>query len=96
LYKESEISKDWWLDRGGWSITHPVYTWYKDTERLYTQIKIENNNLLEFAARKKLEWKPYTESWWVEEFGKKEKTYRFRPPIREYLDKISVIYTKIS
>jgi hypothetical protein len=95
MYKETEIARDWWLERGGWDIHHPVYTWYKDTERLTAQIEIENNNLLEFTKRKGLEWKPYNEEWWQEEFGKKEKTYRFRPPVKEYLDKIFVIYTTI-
>lgn len=95
LYKDSDTARDWWFERGGWEIHHPVYTWYKDNDRMYEQIQIENNNLLDFAQRKNLKWEPYNEEWWLKQFGKKEKTFRFRPPVKEYLDKINVIYTKI-
>lgn len=96
LYKDSETARDWWFERGGWSIHHPVYTWYENDDRMYQQIKIENTNLLKFAENKGLTWEPYSEDWWQQRFGKKEKQYRFRPPVKEYLDKISVIYTKIT
>jgi hypothetical protein len=96
LYKDSEISRDWWLERGGWDIHHPVYTWYENNERLFQQIQIENENLLKFAKDKGLEWEQYNEEWFLSKFGKKEKLYRFRPPPKEYINKIFVIYTKIS
>jgi hypothetical protein len=96
LYKNSQTSRDWWFERGGWNIHHPVYTWYENDERLFEQIKIENTNLLNFAEEKGLEWETYNEEWWQLRFGKKEKEFRFRPPVKEYLNQISVIYTKIT
>lgn len=96
LYKNSQLSRDWWFERGGWSIHHPVYTWYENDDRLFEQIKIENTNLLNFAEEKGLIWQTYSEDWWKQRFGEKEKQYRFRPPVKEYLNKISVIYTKIT
>lgn len=95
LYKNSQTARDWWFERGGWTIHHPVYTWYENDERLFEQIKIENTNLLNFAEEKGLEWQTYSEEWWQKRFGKKEKQFRFRPPVKEYLGTISVIYTKI-
>jgi hypothetical protein len=96
LYKNSQTSRDWWFERGGWNIHHPVYTWYENDERLFEQIKIENTNLLNFVEEKGLEWQTYSEEWWQLKFGKKEKEFRFRPPVKEYLNQISVIYTKIT
>jgi len=96
IYKESKSSVNWWLERGGWDIEHPVYTWYENTERLTQQITEENNNLLDFASKKNLVWEPYTEEWWQSKFGKPETSHPYRPPRREYqFNKISVIYTII-
>lgn len=94
IYKDSELAKNWWLDRGGWNIDHPNYTWYENTEKLSTQIQIENTNLLNFAKDKNLIWEPYDENYWREKFGKEENQHKFRPPIG-IKGEILVIYTKI-
>ena len=32
----------WWHFVGGWNITYPYYTWYKDNETLFEKIQLEN------------------------------------------------------
>jgi hypothetical protein len=96
IYKPTDLAIKWWFKRGGWSISHPVYTWYKDDETIKQQINEENNNLLKFAEEKNLKWEVYHEGWWLEKFGREEKQYPNRPPKLEYdNNNISVIYTKI-
>lgn len=97
IHKGSTESVRWWLRRGGWNIKHPVYTWYKDTERLTQQIIIENEALLKFASEKNLKWDVYDEDWWMRRFGRLEVTEQGRPPIKEYTNSpISIIYTEIT
>lgn len=96
IHKEDQASVNWWLERGGWEIKHPVYDWYENTARLTEQIRIENSYLLDFAQRRGLTWEGYQESWWLERFGAEEITEQYRPPRREYeSNPISVIYTTI-
>jgi hypothetical protein len=45
---------EWWSHLGGWDITFPVYTWYKDDERMQQKIKLENAFILKFIFEKNL------------------------------------------
>jgi hypothetical protein len=45
---------DWWKHLGGWEISFPVYTWYKDDERMRKQIREENAWILKFIFEKNL------------------------------------------
>jgi hypothetical protein len=39
----------WWHKAGGWGITYPNYTWYRDDARMLEKIKEENSNILKFG-----------------------------------------------
>ncbi len=56
IHRDSEPAHEWWHKMGGWDIQHPSYTWYENSEKLLNQIKKENNSILEFADRKKIQW----------------------------------------
>lgn len=45
---------DWWKHLGGWNISFPVYTWYKDDDRMRKQIREENAWILKFVFEKNL------------------------------------------
>lgn len=42
FYMESEDCFTWWHRVGGWDIEYPHYNWYKNDERMRSQIEIEN------------------------------------------------------
>lgn len=46
----------WWHLVGGWNIKFPIYTWYKDNERMYRQLSKENDLLIEFSIKHKLQF----------------------------------------
>jgi hypothetical protein len=45
---------DWWSHLGGWNITFPVYTWYKDNIRMQEKVREENAYILKFVFEKNL------------------------------------------
>jgi hypothetical protein len=45
---------DWWTHLGGWNITFPVYTWYKEDTRMQSKIREENAYILKFVFEKNL------------------------------------------
>jgi hypothetical protein len=48
VYRTNEECFDWWHVCGGWDISYPHYTWYKDDNGMRTQIAIENKHILDF------------------------------------------------
>lgn len=95
IYRDTENSLKWWRKRGGWSIQHPVYTWYKDDATMEERITEENRLILDFAERKNLEWNIYDENWWFTEFGRHERTLINRPTPKKVEEEIKVIFTSI-
>jgi hypothetical protein len=60
IWRDPEVSRDWWYSMGGWNINYPVYTWYDNPERMWIKIQEESNNILDFAQRKNIKWHDYT------------------------------------
>jgi hypothetical protein len=60
IWRDPEVSRDWWYSMGGWNINYPVYTWYDNPERMWIKIQEESNNILDFAQRKNIKWNDYT------------------------------------
>ncbi len=54
VFRESQMSYDWWHQSGGWSITYPNYKWYATSENMMRQIKVENDCILKFMFENKL------------------------------------------
>jgi hypothetical protein len=55
VFRETdELTFAWWHRCGGWGITHPKYTWYRDDERMKRQIALENSAVRKFATRRGL------------------------------------------
>jgi len=50
---------DWWLEAGGWDITYPDYSWYKDDETMFARICEQNQLILDFAQKHMLQWKQH-------------------------------------
>jgi hypothetical protein len=57
------ICKAHWDFIGGWTIHHPVYTWYKNDEYMLEKITEEYNNLNNYGIDKKIVW---YDAWWAE------------------------------
>jgi len=51
-YLPDDICFDWWHTVGGWNISYPHYTWYKNDEGMKKGIKTENANLIKFMSEK--------------------------------------------
>ena len=45
FYDTTQECFNWWKHVGGWDITYPIYTWYKNDERMLQQIAIECDNI---------------------------------------------------
>ena len=59
VYLPDDVCFDWWKLVGGWDITYPIYTWYKNDERMQKKIKQENSHLIRFFSEKGINLKRY-------------------------------------
>ena len=50
-YVSDDATEQWWYEAGGFDITYPDYSWYKD--RMREEIEIQNAGVLEFIANNK-------------------------------------------
>ncbi len=69
VYRETRKCYDWWHAAGGFSIAYPNYTWYKDSDNMRKQIAIQNSNILQFVAKRQLEFQQFGAEWCAKEFG---------------------------
>jgi hypothetical protein len=46
----------WWHKCGGWGISYPNYSWYKNDENMLAKIKEENYNLLKFNKKRRADF----------------------------------------
>ena len=63
VYRPNEISNDWWHEAGGFNITYPNYSVYKDSDRMRNEIAEQNSNILQFAYRNNATWNYFTTEW---------------------------------
>ena len=59
VYLPDDVCFDWWTLVGGWNITYPIYTWYKDDNRMKKKIKQENSHLIRFFSEKGINLERY-------------------------------------
>lgn len=96
IYRDPKISKDWWHQRGGWDIQHPVYTWYQNDERMWQQIQKETELIWNFGQTKNVKWLDWDheDSWIEKTFDKKLDPKTFANP--NFDDTIKIGYLKIN
>jgi len=69
VYRPDLVSQAWWHEAGGFNITYPNYKAYKNSRVMFSEIQLQNQNILEFAYDKKLQWSSFTAEWCNETFG---------------------------
>jgi len=69
VYNGNAESFKWWQLVGGWNITFPNYTWYQNDERMWQQIQKENQLILDFMRRKKIDFDVVNMESLVEKLG---------------------------
>jgi len=56
VYRDNELSFEWWKQAGGWNITYPNYDFYVDDTGMREHIRRQNDCILEFTHRRNLVW----------------------------------------
>ena len=51
VYRSDDDCLDWWTEAGGFDISFPDYSWYREVETMRAQIALDNAAILEFAER---------------------------------------------
>ena len=54
VYRHDEDCYNWWKEAGGWDITYPDYSWYKDDDTIKSQIALQNHAIKKFVDTQKL------------------------------------------
>jgi len=49
VYRPDQRCLDWWLNYGGFEITHPSYAWYRDVGTISQHIAKQNSSIMHFA-----------------------------------------------
>lgn len=55
VYRNDADCLDWWLKTGGFSITFPDYTWYRDMQTMQAEIAADNRAIRRFAETRGLQ-----------------------------------------
>lgn len=63
VYRPSQSSFEWWKEAGGFDISYPSYSAYKDEETMLSEIEKQNKKILEFSFKYDVEWSHFTNSW---------------------------------
>lgn len=69
VYRPTDRCLAWWFEAGGFNITYPNYSSYKNVEGMRHRIELANSNMLEFAYKYNAQWNYFTEQWIEEHFG---------------------------
>lgn len=56
VYRENQKSFEWWKQAGGFNISYPNYSWFKDDFTMMSRIEEINYLILDFAQKHKLTW----------------------------------------
>jgi hypothetical protein len=54
VYRPDESCLDWWLEAGGFDMSFPDYSWYRELESMKKEIVTDNAALLDFTERHEL------------------------------------------
>ena len=69
VYRPNEVSNAWWHEAGGFDISYPDYSYYKDSDKMYKEIAKQNNAMLKFAHKHDATWSYFTTKWIKNTFG---------------------------
>lgn len=69
VYRPDMASYAWWFEAGGFGITHPNYSHYRDSTGMLSAIMQQNQAILDWAARHDLTWNYFTAQWMQKQFG---------------------------
>ena len=64
-----EKSLNWWLEAGGFEITYPDYSHYKNIQGMIQYMHSADKHYKDFARIEGLEWSHFTQQWVEENFG---------------------------
>ena len=56
VYRPDWESFVWWKEAGGFSITYPNYGWYSTEDEMLKSIKEQNQLILDFAQKYRVQW----------------------------------------
>ena len=48
VYRNSWDCWEWWNECGGFDIAYPSYKWYRNQDRMYEQIQLQNQGIMRF------------------------------------------------
>jgi hypothetical protein len=51
VYRTDEECLDWWIEAGGFGISFPDYSWYRELANMREQVAVDNSSLLDFARQ---------------------------------------------
>ena len=51
VYRHNKDCFDWWNEAGGWNITYPIYSWFKDDETMKQQISLQNQSIRSYIIK---------------------------------------------
>ena len=71
VYRPDMASYAWWHEAGGFNITYPSYSAYKDSAGMLCEITKQNQKILVFAHKRNATWSHYSSEWIEKELGAK-------------------------
>lgn len=86
IYRPDALSYAWWFECGGFNITYPNYSFYKDPPTMLGEIAKQNYAMLTWAHKHNLPWYPLTKEWEQQHFG------YLRQPVKPYTDILCCLY----
>ena len=69
VYRPDASSYEWWFEAGGFQISYPNYSWYKNHAKMLAEITIQNNCILEFGHKHNVTWEYFTPQWLSKQFN---------------------------
>ena len=81
VWRENQISYDWWQQAGGFSITYPNYSAYVDNDGMHAEIARQNQGIEAFARLHDLKWSEFSSAWVEQNFG-------FKPEMKKTFEGI--------
>ena len=86
IYRPDLASYAWWGECGGFKISYPDYSYYKDAQTMFGEITKQNAAMLTWAHKHNLPWYPLTKHWEQQHFG------YLKQPAKEYSDILCCLY----
>jgi hypothetical protein len=68
VYRPDMSSYTWWHEAGGFDITYPDYSAYKDSPTMLKEIAKQNQGILQFGYVHDVSWSHYSSKWLSETF----------------------------